>query len=124
MSLNPLKWLDAARTIDRIFQLEKKHGALLEAQQSAIQELKDRLITLEQRVEAREEILVAKAEGAAAAAASNVTANQLAELGRLIGTLQAQVQSLNSTQGPQKQIPGKRPSKRLNSHSESKDDSK
>ena len=60
MALNPLEWLKAARTIDRLLSLETKFTALLEVQAKEIQDLKDRLTKLE----AREEILIAEAKGA------------------------------------------------------------
>jgi hypothetical protein len=68
--LNPLAWLNGARAVDRLFQLEKKHGAILAAQTYEIQGIKDRLTKLEEFVHAREDILVAEAKGAAAAVAS------------------------------------------------------
>jgi hypothetical protein len=77
--LNPISWLRAARAIDSVFQLEKKHTALLEAQAKEIQDLKDRVTKLE----AREEILIAEAKGAAAAAAGAVVAQLAREIGAL-----------------------------------------
>ena len=44
-------------------QVEKKHGAILEAQEVEIQAIKDCLTKLEEHVKAREEILVAEAKG-------------------------------------------------------------
>lgn len=79
MPLNPISWLRAARAIDSVFQLEKKHTALLEAQAKEIQDLKDRVTKLE----AREEILIAEAKGAAAAAAGAVVAQLAREIGAL-----------------------------------------
>jgi hypothetical protein len=60
--------LDVSRTIDRLLALEAKHTALIEAQATEIQTLKDRIIKLE----ARAEILIAEAKGTAASAASAV----------------------------------------------------
>ncbi len=81
MASNPLEWLlRVARAADRLLGVEAKHIALIEAQAKEIQALKDRITKLE----AREEILIAEAKGAAAAAASAV----VAELARQIGALQ------------------------------------
>lgn len=90
MALNPLEWLKAARTIDRLLSLETKFTALLEVQAKEIQDLKDRLTKLE----AREEILIAEAKGAAAAAASVVASQHVADLARHIGTLDERTRQL------------------------------
>ena len=94
MSLNPLAWLNGARAVDRLFQLEKKHGAILAVQTSEIQGIKDRLNKLEEYVRAREDILVAEAKGAAAAVASQVASNHVSELSRLVGALEERTRSL------------------------------
>jgi hypothetical protein len=60
-----MAWLDGARAVDRLFQLEKKHSAILAAQTNEIQGIKERLTKLEEYVRAREDILVAEAKGAA-----------------------------------------------------------
>ena len=93
MTLNPIAWLNGARAVDRLFQLEKKHGAILEAQASEIQYIKDRLLKLEEHVHAREDILVAEAKGAAAAVASQVASHHVGELSRLIGALEERTRS-------------------------------
>ena len=81
MAVNPLEWLKAVRTIDRLLSLETKHTALIEAQAREIQDLKDRVT----RLEAREGILIAEAKGAAAAAASAVASQHVADIARQVG---------------------------------------
>ena len=83
MAFQPLGWLQAARSIDRLFQLEARHTALIEAQAKEIQDLKDRVTKLE----AREEVLIAEAKGAAAATAGAVASQHVATLAREIGAL-------------------------------------
>ena len=90
MALNPLDWLRAVRAIDRFLQLGEKHTALLEAQAKEIQDLKDRVTKLE----AREEILIAEARGAAAAAAGAVASQHVATLAREIGVLDERTRRL------------------------------
>jgi len=76
------------RTVDRLLQAERLHGAMID-------ELADR----QRRAEAREEILVAKAEAAAATAASAAASQHVAELARRLGNLEARVAQLE--RGPQ-----------------------
>lgn len=71
--------------------LEQKHGALIEKQAAEIQELKDRLTKLEAHVQAREEIMVAKAEGAASAVASVVASQHIAGLAQTVGRLEGRI---------------------------------
>jgi VIT1/CCC1 family predicted Fe2+/Mn2+ transporter len=91
MAINPGSWIDGLRRIDRLISLEKKHGDLIEKQKQEIQELKDRLTKLEAHVQAREEILVAEAKGAAAAVASTVASQHVAGLAQSIGRLQGRL---------------------------------
>jgi type IV pilus biogenesis protein CpaD/CtpE len=98
VALNPVRWLNVARTIDRLLALEAKHTALFESQAREIQGLKDRLTKLE----AREEILIAEAKGAAAAAASVVASQHVADLARHIGALDERMRQLR---GPQPREP-------------------
>jgi hypothetical protein len=86
---NPLEWLKVARTIDRLLTLETKRTSLLEARAKEIQSLKDRPT----RLEAREEIVVARAKGAAAAA-SVVASQHIAGLARHMGTLDERTRQL------------------------------
>jgi hypothetical protein len=85
MALNPRAWLDALRTI------EQSHRAIMEKQAEQIQGLKDRLTKLEAHVQAREEILVAEAKGAAAAVASTVATQHIASIAQSVGRLQGRL---------------------------------
>jgi type IV pilus biogenesis protein CpaD/CtpE len=97
LAFNPLEWLNVARTIDRLLALETKHAALLEAQAKEIQALKDRVTKLE----AREEILIAEAKGAAASAASGIASQHVAGLARGLGALEERVRNLDWLPRPQ-----------------------
>jgi hypothetical protein len=97
MPLNPLTWLDWLRKIDRMLALEDSHGKIIRKQAEEIQELKDRMTKLETLVQAREDILVAKAEGAAAAAASAAVSQNIAGLSHGLGKLEARLDGI--TQG-------------------------
>ena len=68
MAFNPLALLRGARAVDRLFQLEKKHAAILEAQAAELQALKDQLTRLEAHVRAREAILAPLGRDGGAAA--------------------------------------------------------
>lgn len=96
MAFNPVEWLRAARTIDRLLTLETKHTALIEAQATEIQALKDRVTKLE----LREAILVAEARGAAAAAASAVAGQHVADLARQLGVLDERTRHLRRLHPP------------------------
>ena len=92
--MNPLDLLSGARAVDRLFQLEKKHGAILEAQAAEIQILKDRLTALEHHVKAREDIMVAEAKGAAAATGSAVAAQHVSEISRRLGGIEERLRAM------------------------------
>jgi type IV pilus biogenesis protein CpaD/CtpE len=96
VAFNPLEWLGVARTIDRLLSLEKKHTDLIEAQAKEIQALKDRVTKLE----AREEILIAEAKGAAAAAASAVASHHVADLARQMGAMDERTRHLRRLTPP------------------------
>jgi hypothetical protein len=91
MAFGPRAWLDTLRTVDRLLALEKNHRALIEKQAEEMQELKDRLTRLEAHVQAREEILVAEAKGAAAAVASTVASQHIASIAQSVGRLQGRL---------------------------------
>jgi hypothetical protein len=91
MAFSPKVWLDTARTVDRLLSLEKSHRALIDKQADEIQELRDRLTKLEANVQAREEILVAEAKGAAAAVASTVASQHVAGIAQSLGRLQGRM---------------------------------
>ena len=96
MAFNPLEWLKAVRAVDRLLSLEAKHTALIEAQAKEIQALKDRVTKLE----AREEILIAEAKGAAAAMASAVASQHVAGLARHVGAIDERTRYLGSLPPP------------------------
>jgi hypothetical protein len=85
-------WLGAFRTLDSLLALEAKYTRLFDAQTKRLDEIIDRL----NRLEAREQVIVAEAKGAAAAAASAVAASHLGELARLFGGLEERVRRLES----------------------------
>ena len=95
MSLNPLTWnlVEWWRKFDRLMAVEEKHGALIRALAEENRELKDRVT----RLEAREEIMVAKAEGAAAAAATAAVSQNIAGLAQALGRLEARIDGLGQT---------------------------
>jgi hypothetical protein len=88
--------LDALRAVDRLLQLEAKLTALIEAQTKEIQALKDRVTKLE----AREEVLIAEAKGAAAAAASAVASQHVVEIARQVGAIEERTRSLGRLSPP------------------------
>jgi hypothetical protein len=77
-------------TVDRLMKLEAKHGSAIEALTSRLLDL-DRRVT---RLEAREEIIISEAKGAASAAASQVTMMAVADIARRVGGLEARSQGL------------------------------
>jgi hypothetical protein len=89
LAFKPLQWLDAATTLRRLWELEKKHNQILEAQASEIQNLKDRMTRLEEHLKAREEVLIVKAEAAAGVAASMAAINNVAEISGRLSRLEA-----------------------------------
>jgi hypothetical protein len=90
MALNPGSWIAGLRQIDRLLTLERKLGAIIEKQAAEIQQLKDRVTKLE----AREEILVAEAKGAAAAVASTVASQHVAAISLSVGRLQGRLDGM------------------------------
>ena len=82
--------LNLARTVDRLLQLETKHG-------KAIDILTEKLLELDRRVtslEAREEIVVAKAQAAAGVAASQVAMTAMSDISRRVGGLEERSRAL------------------------------
>lgn len=96
MTLGAKSFLSGARTLDNLFQLEKKHGAILEAQAAELQALGQRMTTLEQYVRAREDILVAEAKGAAAATGSAVAAQHLSDISRRLGGMEERLRMIGA----------------------------
>lgn len=97
MAFNPREWLETARTVDRLLGLEAKLTAIIEAQAKEIQRLKDRVTKLE----AREEVLIAEAKGAAAAAASAVASQHVAEIARQVGAMDERTRHLRRLPPPE-----------------------
>ncbi|WP_426959262.1 hypothetical protein [Muricoccus radiodurans] len=76
--------LKLVRSVDRAFEVQEKHGA-------AIQKLTDGIAALEKRVtalEMREEVVIARCEGAAAASATSAAAVAMADLARRLGAME------------------------------------
>ncbi len=99
--LNIKGWLDALRAVDRLWELEARHSKLFEAQAKRIDDIIDRL----NRLEAREQVIVAEAKGASAAAASAVAASHISELARLAGGLEERVRRLEGDDGRKGRLP-------------------
>lgn len=93
MALNPLGFLTAFRRLDRLFELEAKHGKLIEVQAERIKAIEEQLNRLQARVEAREDILVAEAKGAAGSVASMVASQHVAEISRRLGAIEERVRA-------------------------------
>jgi hypothetical protein len=84
-------------TVDRLMKLEAKHGSAIEALTSRLLDL-DKRVT---RLDAREEIIISEAKGAASAAASQVTMMAVADMARRIGGLEARAHgALAAPNGP------------------------
>jgi len=80
-------FLDALRAVDRLWELEARHGKLLDGQTKRLDDIIERL----NRLEAREQLIVAEAKGASAAAASAVAASHIGEIARVVGGLEERV---------------------------------
>lgn len=76
------------RTLDRLLALEEKHGRAIERLKTELDELAARV----QRLEAREEVLVAEAKGASAAAATVAVSQSIADLSRRLGQMEGREQ--------------------------------
>jgi hypothetical protein len=98
MAINPKSWLEAIRSLDRLLSMEASLRKVIEKQADEIQDLKDRVTKLE----AREEIMVAEAKGAASAVASAVASQHLATIARDLGRLQGHVEATGKTLPPLK----------------------
>lgn len=83
-------WVGLLRAVDRLLELESKHGRLIEVQARRLDELSGRI----NKLEAREQILIAEAKGAAGAAASMVASQHMSDLARHVGGLDERVRRL------------------------------
>jgi hypothetical protein len=88
----------ALRAVDRLLQLETKLPAIIEAQAKEIQALKDRVTKLE----TREEVLIATVKGAAAAAASAVASQHVADIARQVGAIDERTRQLGKFPPPER----------------------
>lgn len=96
-AFNPMSWLGLVRTVDRLLELEAKHGRLIEAQSKRLDDLADRI----NKLEAREQVLIAEAKGAAGSAASMVASQHVSDLARHVGGLDERVRRLEAeNRGP------------------------
>ncbi len=95
MAFSVRELLRTLRRIDDLFAIEEKFAGLLVAQGKRLDDLADRI----NRLEAREQVLIAEAKGAASAAASAVAASHLGELSRLYGGLEERVRRLEGDDG-------------------------
>jgi hypothetical protein len=104
VSLNPLTWIRIASQFESLWELEKKHLALINAQATEVQELKqaqvnefrnleNRMTRLEERLEAREEVLLIKATSAAREASSAVASLHVSDLSGRLGRLEGRLRS-------------------------------
>src|SRR5436305_1317485 len=92
MALSPSAVLDAFRRLDRLLELEKKHGALIERLEQRLEQLTERV----QLLEVREEVLLTRAQAAAGTAASGVASQHVSDLARLVGGLDERVNRLEA----------------------------
>lgn len=85
--MNPVEvW----RKLDALLQLEAKQG-------EAIRQIRDELALLKDRVtrlETRDEVLIARAEGAAATAAAMAASGALTDMARRIGAMEERTRML------------------------------
>ncbi|MFT8247127.1 hypothetical protein [Roseomonas sp. BN140053] len=98
MAFNPIPGLwKIAQRVDRAFEVQEKHGKALERLTDQIAEMQRRLDALE----LREEVVIAKAQGAAAAAATSAAAVSMADLARRLGAMEERGRMATSPQPQQ-----------------------
>jgi len=86
----PLNLVTVLRKIDSLLQLEAIHGEAIKRLTAEVAQLKDRM----NRLEARDEVLLARAEGASAAAATVAAAQAMSDLARRLGAMEERTRSL------------------------------
>jgi hypothetical protein len=86
--------LSALRKFDSLMRVERKHGALINA-----------LDKRQRRPEAREEVVIAKAEAAAASAASAVASHHIGDMARRRGGLEERVAQLERSDRQRPRLP-------------------
>jgi transcription elongation GreA/GreB family factor len=79
-----LSLLTVLRKIDSLVQLDEKHGEAIRRLTEEIALLKDRVTSLE----TRDEVLIARAEGAASTAAALAASTAISDLARRIGAME------------------------------------
>ena len=82
-----------AKSVDRLFQLEEKQRKSILDLQTQLDALAARMVQLE----AREEIVVVKAEAAARSAAMGSATAALADIARQVGALQERTRGIGVT---------------------------
>ena len=85
----PGKLLWLTNTIGQVTDALKKHGEVIEKLKSENNALKERLVRLEERLEAREEVILEKAKGAAGAAAQQVALASVSGIYSRLAALEA-----------------------------------
>ncbi len=83
--------LSLFRTVDRLLDLEKKHGGLIKELNQDLQILRDRVAKLE----AREDALIIEAKAAAGVAASAAASQHIAALALRLGALDERLKRLS-----------------------------
>jgi hypothetical protein len=79
-----LSLISVWRKIDSLVQLEERHGVAIRRLTDDLNALKDRVT----RLESRDEVLIARAEGAASTAAAVATTTSIADLARRVGAIE------------------------------------
>jgi len=77
-------FIELLRSVDRLLNLEAKHGKAIEKLEVEIDELKNRVT----RLETREEIVIVEAKDAARTAATQVAITSVSDMARRIGRLE------------------------------------
>lgn len=81
----PAGFLKLVRNVDRLLNAEAKHGKAIEKLEGEVSALKERVT----RLEAREDVIMAKAGAAASTAATQVAIASVSDISRRIGVLEA-----------------------------------
>lgn len=76
--------IELLRSVDRLLNLEVKHGKAIEKLEVRIDELRDRVT----RLETRQEIVIVEANDAARTAATQVAIASVSDMARRIGRLE------------------------------------
>ena len=93
------------RHVERLLELEKKHGTLIERLDQRLEQLTERV----QLLEVREEVLITRAQAAAGTAASGVASQHVSDLARLVGGLDERVKRLEAGAAGSRALPPPEP---------------